>query len=102
MWSHRQAAGSRSQASFGYRVRTKSVALIRCQLGVAPVMPEAAEGDEQEDEDREKPRHCAVCKAELTHLCGTHRPTVPVVLDMLWEDMAAAFEFNRNFRAAGR
>ncbi len=49
---------------WGYRVRTKNLALIRCQLGVAP--------------------------------------TVPVVLDMLWEDMAAAFEFNRNPRAAGR
>ncbi len=46
----------------------------------------------QMDEEREKPRHCAVCKAELTHLCGTHRPTVPVVLDMVWEDMVAALD----------
>ncbi len=77
---------------WGYRVRTENLALIRGQMGVAPVVPETAEGDEQEDEEREKPRHCAVCKAELTHLCGTHRPTVPVVLDMLWEDMAAALD----------
>jgi hypothetical protein len=49
---------------WGHRVRTVNLALIRGQLGVAPVMP--------------------------------------VVLDMLWEAMAAALEFNRNPRAAGR
>ncbi len=77
---------------WGHRVRTKNLALFRGQMGVAPVVPEAAEGDQQEDEEGKEPRHCAVCKAELTHLCGTHRPTVPVVLDMLWEDMAAALD----------
>ncbi len=41
---------------WSYRVRTENLALIRRQMGVAPVMPETAE----EDEEGEKPRHCAV------------------------------------------
>ncbi len=67
-------------------VFSKNLELVRFQSGVVPVVPE---GDKEQAHEGEKPRHCAVCKAELTHISGTHRP---VVLDMLWEDMAAALD----------
>ncbi len=74
---------------WGFRVRTKNLEQIRRQMSVVPVV---SEGDEEQEHEGEKPRHCAVCKAVLTHISGTHRPTVPVVLDMVWEDMAAALD----------
>ena len=33
-----------------------------------------------------------MCKGELEHIGGTHRPTVPVILDMIWEDMQRALD----------
>jgi hypothetical protein len=74
---------------WGYRVRTKNLALIRAQLGV-PAMP--AESQAVGNAQQPKARHCALCKAELTHVGGTCRPTLPVILNMVWSDMQRALD----------
>jgi len=79
-------------------VRTKNLERIRAQLGVstgetdAEVDSDTSERDEDESQEGEKARHCAVCKAELQYIGGTHRPSVRIIMDMVWEDMQRALD----------
>ena len=79
---------------WGYSVRTKNLELIRAQLGVSAgeTDTETGERDEDASHEGEKARHCAVCKAELQYIGGTHRPSVRIIMDMVWEDMQRALD----------
>ncbi|MGM0489635.1 MAG: hypothetical protein ACQESR_23105, partial [Planctomycetota bacterium] len=45
---------------------------------------EAAEGP--------RPRHCAICKAEMEYVGGTHRPSARQVMEFIWDDIVRAVD----------
>jgi len=70
---------------------------IREQLGVPPVEVPHKEHSEDGHEpteaaERPRPRHCAVCKAEMDYVGGTHRPSARRVMDLLWNDIVRAVD----------
>ena len=78
-------------------MRTEKLTRIREQLGVPPVEVPHKEHSEDGHEpteaaERPRPRHCAVCKAEMDYLGGTHRPSARRVMEFIWDDIVRAVD----------
>lgn len=73
---------------WGYRVRTNNLARIRQQMGVPP-----REEPPPEDAGQQQcSRRCTRCETELEHESQTARPPIPVLLDLIWEDLQRALD----------
>ncbi len=74
---------------WGYRVRTRNLERIRQQWDVTPrVQPQP----EEEQKEQQRTRRCTRCEHELEQVSQTPRPSIPVMLDLVWEDLQRALD----------